>query len=124
MAALGFPPGRTSQFAVILTDPSGAVRDIVEKPAAEEIVAATDRAGRVGVSMNIFRFSCDDILPYLESVPLHPARGEKELPAAVRMMAAARPGSVHAIPLSERVPDLTRLADIPEVQKYLSVGIP
>ncbi|HLF13940.1 MAG TPA: nucleotidyltransferase, partial [Bacteroidota bacterium] len=77
--------------------------------------------GRIGVSMNIFRFSCDDILPYLESVPLHPARNEKELPVAVRMMASERPGSVYSIPLSECVPDLTQIADIPEVRNYLAV---
>ncbi len=69
--------------------------------------------------MNIFRFSYDDILGFLKSVPLHPARGEKELPVAVRMLAADRPKSVFAIPLSERVPDLTQVADIPEVLNYL-----
>ena len=119
--ALGFPPGRTSQFAVITTDPAGFVRDIIEKPGPADIAAAADGNGRIGVSMNIFRFSCDDILPYLESVPLHPARNEKELPVAVRMMASERPGSVYSIPLSECVPDLTQIADIPEVRNYLAV---
>lgn len=118
--ALGFAPERTSQFAVVTTDEAGSVLDIVEKPTPAEIDSAADAAGRVGVSMNIFRLSCDDILPYLESVPLHPERLEKELPVAVRMMARERPGSVHAIPASERVPDLTRVDDIPELLKYFT----
>lgn len=117
--ALGFPPERTSQFAVITLDGGGFVKDIVEKPGPAEIAAATGPGGRVGVSMNVFRLSYDDILPRLESVPLHPGRNEKELPLAVRMLAAEQPGSVYAIPLSERVPDLTQVADIPEVLNYL-----
>jgi glucose-1-phosphate adenylyltransferase len=117
--ALGFPPERTSQFAVITLDGAGFVKDIVEKPGPADIAAATGGDGRVRVSMNIFRLSYDDILGCLESVPLHPRRHEKELPVAVRMLAAERPGSVYAIPLSERVPDLTQVADIPEVLHYL-----
>ena len=122
--ALGFPPERTSQFAVVTTDRSGFVRDIIEKPAPADIAAAADGKGRIGVSMNIFRFTCDEILPYLASVPLHPERNEKELPVAVRMLASERPGSVYAISASERVPDLTQLADIPGVRQYLSGGNP
>ncbi len=118
--ALGHPPGRTTQFAVVTTDPAGFVLDIVEKPSPGDIASAADAAGRVGVSMNIFRLSCDDILPYLESVPLHAARMEKELPVAVRSMARERPGSVYAIAASERVPDLTQVRDIPDVLDYVS----
>jgi UTP-glucose-1-phosphate uridylyltransferase len=117
--ALGFPPERTSQFAVITLDGSGFVKDIVEKPAPGDIAAATGADGRVRVSMNIFRLSYDDILPRLEAVPLHPLRNEKELPVAVRMLASGVPGSVYAIPLTERVPDLTQVGDIPEVLNYL-----
>ncbi len=118
--ALGFPPERTSQFAVVTTDSTGFVLDIIEKPAPADIAAAANAAGRVGVSMNIFRLSFDNILPYLESIPLHPVRMEKELPVAVRMMARERPGSVYAIAASERVPDLTQVGDIPDVLKYFS----
>lgn len=117
--ALGFPPERTSQFAVISLDGSGFVKDIIEKPAPAEIAAATTADGRVPVSMNIFRLSYDDILPRLESVPLHHLRNEMELPVAVRMLASGVPGSVYAIPLTERVPDLTQVADIPQVLNYL-----
>ena len=122
--ALGFPPERTSQFSVLTLDHEGFVRDLVEKPGAGEIAASTRGDGRVGVSMNLFRLSCDDILPYLESIPLHPLRAEKELPVAVRMLATDRPRSVFAIPLSERVPDLTQVADIPEVFEFLKSQTP
>ncbi len=118
--ALGFPPERTSQFAVLKTDRSGFVTEIIEKPSPADIAAAADGNGRIGVSMNIFRFSVDDIIPFLESVPLHPVRNEKELPVAVRMMASERPGSVFAISASERVPDLTQPADIPGVRRELA----
>jgi glucose-1-phosphate adenylyltransferase len=118
--ALGFPPERTTQFAVITTGEGGFVSDIIEKPSAADIASAAEAGGRVGVSMNIFRLSYDVILPYLESVPLHPSRNEKELPVAVRMLASERPRSVFAIRRSEAVPDLTRLADIPDVQKFIS----
>lgn len=117
--ALGFPPERTSQFAVITAGADGFVRDIVEKPGPAEIAAAASPTGRIGVSMNVFRLSCDDILPCLRSVPLHGERREKELPLAVRMLAADRPGSVFAIPRSERVPDLTQVDDIPGVSDFL-----
>jgi len=117
--ALGFPPERTTQFAVITLDPSGFVKDIIEKPGPEEIAAATGEGGRVSVSMNIFRLSYDDILPRLEAVPLHAVRNEKELPVAVRLLVAEKPASLFAIPVSERVPDLTQVADIPAVLNYL-----
>jgi hypothetical protein len=69
--------------------------------------------------MNIFRFSYDRIIPFLEQVPLHPVRAEKELPVAVMMLVERHPGSVMTIQLSEHVPDLTYLSDIGQVQEYL-----
>ena len=43
---------------------------------------------------------------------------------AERLLAAGHPGSVYAIPRSERVPDLTQVADIPEVLEYLKTLSP
>ncbi|MEK9137843.1 MAG: hypothetical protein AAB393_12030 [Bacteroidota bacterium] len=100
------------------------MEDIVEKPSPEEIGNVAEATGRIGVSMNIFRFSYDRILPYLESVPLHPVRQEKELPVAVKMMAAEHPRSVFTIPLSEHVIDLTSQSDIPAVKAYLAKEFP
>jgi hypothetical protein len=101
-------------------DASGMLVDVVEKPTPEQVVRATGPDGRVGVSMNLWRFSCDTIRPYLERAPLHPARMERELPGAVGMMIRERPGVMKAIPISEHVPDLTSALDIGEVEEYLS----
>jgi len=79
-AALEFNQKRIEQFAVTKKDPQGFLLDIIEKPAEEEIRGAADRHGRIGVSMNIFKFSYDSILPYLESVPLHPLREKRSFP--------------------------------------------
>jgi hypothetical protein len=57
-------------------------------------------------------------------VPFDPARDEKELPEAVRMMIRRDPGSVHAIPLSEPVPDLTSSGDINAVIEYIRQNYP
>lgn len=114
--ALQFPPERIHQFAVIRTDADDCLTDIIEKPSEEQLKSV---GGNPGVSMNIFRFSYDDILPFLNSVPLHPERGEKELPEAVRMMAKARPRSVRTYDRAEFVPDLTTVDDIPAVQRFI-----
>lgn len=118
-AALQFEPERISKFAVIRKGSEGFLVDIIEKPSLEEMTQVADAHGRIGVSMNIFRLSYDQIYPCLESVPLHPARQEKELPAAVKMMVEHNPRAVFTIPLSEHVPDLTRQSDILPVREYL-----
>lgn len=118
-AALQFAQSRIEQFAVIHKDEAGYLKNIIEKPSAEEIAQAADASGRLGVSMNIFRLSYDQILPCVETVPLHPVRQEKELPQAVKMMAEQSPRAVFAIPRAEHVPDLTMQSDIPEVSAYL-----
>ena len=123
-AALQFDHDRIAQFALIRKDADGFLEDIVEKPSPEEIGSVAEATGRIGVSMNIFRFSYDGILPYLESVPVHPVRQEKELPLAVKMMTADHPRSVFTIPLSEHVIDLTSQSDIPAVQAYLAKEFP
>jgi NDP-sugar pyrophosphorylase family protein len=118
-ATLQFDEERIAQFAVIVKDADGFLCDIVEKPSLEQLHRAKGASGRVGVSMNIWRFSYDDILPYLERIPVHPTRQEKELPLAVKMMVAEHPHSVYAIPLAEHVIDLTSQADLPAVKEYL-----
>ena len=118
-SALGVDNERISQWAVIVKDEEGYVQDIVEKPSPEEISHATSKVGRLGVSMNIWRFSYDAIVPFLYTVSLHPVRGEKELPTAVRMMMLSHPRSLHAIPMSEHVIDLTSQDDVVVVMEYL-----
>lgn len=118
-SALQFDRARIEAFSVIRKDLDRFLLDIVEKPSPQEIDEAKDYNGRIGVSMNIFRLSYDQIFPFLESVPLHPVRQEKELPAAVKRMIQKYPHSVYTIPLAEHVIDLTSFADIKNVQEYL-----
>jgi glucose-1-phosphate adenylyltransferase len=116
---LAFPPERVQQFSVISCDEENFLRAILEKPGAEEVREAAGPGGRVGVSMNIFRFSSGMILPHLRAVPLHPVRQEKELPSAVMLLLQEFPRSVRAYPRTEHVPDLTEKNDIVNVQEYL-----
>jgi glucose-1-phosphate adenylyltransferase len=118
-AALQFASERIAQFAVIAKDAKGFLMDIVEKPSPEEMARAADNNGRIGVSMNIFRFSYERIFPCLETVPLHPVRQEKELSAAVKMLVGQNPQAVFTIPRAEHVPDLTTQSDILPVKEYL-----
>ena len=113
---LQFPTERIFQFAILRTDNDGFLESILEKPSKE---ALEELKGRVGVSMNIFRFIYEDILPFLQAVPLHPVRKEKELPEAVRLMAASNPRSMKTYRRAEYVPDLTTVSDIPAVQQYV-----
>jgi NDP-sugar pyrophosphorylase family protein len=117
--ALRFASERVRQFAIVRNDQQGRLLDIVEKPSPEEFARMKGKEGRVGVSMNIFRFLYEKIFQFLEIVPLDAARNEKEIPAAVRMMVRAFPGCMEAIPLAEFVPDLTSREDIPLVRDYL-----
>jgi NDP-sugar pyrophosphorylase family protein len=118
--ALEFEAERIAAFSILSTDPQHRLLEIVEKPDPATAARLVGPNGRVGVSMNIFSFAYDRIAPLLERVPPHPIRQEKEIPSAVMMMLAERPGSVHTVPLAEHVPDLTSRDDIARVQEYLS----
>jgi NDP-sugar pyrophosphorylase family protein len=118
-SALRFEQERIAAFAVIRKDAEGFLLDVVEKPSPEQIAGAADANGRVGVSMNLWRFSYDLMLPAVRDVPLNPVRQEKELPAAVKMMMERRPRAVFTIPVSEHVPDLTSPHDILRVMEEL-----
>ncbi len=117
--SLGFPPARVSQFSITQKDGDGFLTKILEKPTAADVEAARGKSGTVSVSMNIFRFEYDDIRPAVESVPLHPVRYEKELPAAVSIMVRQNPKSLYAFPLAERVPDMTSIEDLERVREYI-----
>ena len=122
--ALGFDPSRIGQFAVIEKDQEGYLKAIIEKPSPADIERVRDASGRVGVSMNIFRFTYDIVSGVLDEVPLHPVRQEKELPAAVEMLVRGNPRAMSALPVSEYVPDLTGRGDIAIVRKYLRDNCP
>lgn len=118
--ALEFEHNRIEKFAVTVKDDESFLIDIIEKPSLNEVEVAKGKNGMIGVSMNIFSLNYDQILPFLEKVPLHPIRMEKELPEAVKMMVQKYSKSVFAYPLSEHVPDLTNKSDIIIVKKYLN----
>ncbi len=117
--SLEFELDRISKFAVTFKDKDNFLVDILEKPTEEEIEKARSKDGIIGVSMNIFSLQYDMIFPFLEKVPFHPVRQEKELPTAVKMLANEMPQSVFAYSLGEHVPDLTVKNDILIVKKYL-----
>jgi NDP-sugar pyrophosphorylase family protein len=117
---LGFAIERIAQFGITVVDGEGFLLDIIEKPSIERIELQRRERGAVRVSMNIWRFDRDAILPYLDACPLHPVRDEKELPAAVRLFVAEHPRGMRAVPMSEPVPDLTRAEDIPLVASFLA----
>ncbi len=122
--ALEFEQERIEHFAILITRPDGKLLEITEKPSPAVVERARDTTGRIGVSMNLFRFSYDLILPYLKAVPPHPVRHEKELPSAVMLMLRDHPDAMEAIRLSEHVPDLTYRGDIAQVQKFLDREFP
>ena len=62
-AALKFDRARIEQFAVLVKNSGGAIVDIIEKPTADEVARARDINGRVGVSMNLFRFPMSRYFP-------------------------------------------------------------
>ena len=118
-SSLEFDLSRIERFAVTTKDENGFLIDIIEKPSPKIIESVKSKSGFIGVSMNIFSFSYDVIIPILEKVPLHPERKEKELPEAVKILANEIKESVYAYPLSEHVPDLTSKEDIIQVKEYL-----
>ncbi len=119
-SGLGFPPDRAERYAVLEKNGDGALADIIEKPTVADIERCSDAHGRVGVSMNIFRFRSSLIIPALEATPLNAARQERELPAAVSLMIKNNPGCLVTVPLAEQVPDLTAREDIPLVMEFLA----
>jgi NDP-sugar pyrophosphorylase family protein len=119
-----FPRERVAQFAVLVKGPGGRLSSIIEKPSPEDFERARDAAGRIGVSMNIWRFQTETIFPFLEKVPLNPSRMEKEIPSAVMLMIASGASSLQTIPLREHVPDLTGRDDIEQLRAYLEREYP
>ena len=121
-SALMFKRERIEAFAVTEKDDEGFLLNIIEKPSKEDILKATGVDGRIGVSMNLFRFEYDMVLPFLERTPISATSSEKELPTTVVAMVRKFPRSVFAHPIAEHVPDLTSPDDISRVQRYLVHG--
>lgn len=118
-AGLEFSIEKIARFALCKFDDNNLLLDIVEKPEASTVNNYADATGILRVSMNVFKFTGNDIFPYLEQCPEHPQRKEKELPTAIMNMIKSSNGQMMGIPLKEHVPDLTTKADIAEFKKYL-----
>jgi len=106
-------PARIAQFAIVDVHPDGTLRSIVEKPP----VADTTRSDLL-VSMNLWAFPPDVFAACAAITPS--ARGEYELPDAVRYGMVRFGWRVAAVPVNEGVVDLSTRADIGRVRERLS----
>lgn len=118
--ALEFPKERIEHFALVKISREGYLSNIIEKPNKSNYESYRDGKGKLRVSMNAFKFSGQDIYPFLVSCLVNQERDEKELPTAVLSMILKSQVRVKAIPLAEHVPDLTSKQDIVAVKKYIS----
>jgi glucose-1-phosphate thymidylyltransferase len=105
---------RIRSYALLTIDGEGFLEDIIEKPDP----ATFDRTGDdVRVSMNCWRFS-SSIFSACRAIPPS-ARGELELPNAVRQAVRAMGERFRAVPADAGVLDLSRREDIAEVERRL-----
>ena len=117
--SLKFSEDRIMKFALMLFNKGQYLQDIVEKPSIDTLTKYIDVNEKIRVSMNIFKFDGNMFFKYLENCPLHPQRGEKELPTSLLNMVKDHPNSTIGIPLSEHVPDLTSKEDISVLKNYV-----
>ncbi len=110
----GIEASRIASFALISVDGQGCMDRIVEKPDKGE--AATFGADPM-VSMTCWRLT-PATLDTCRRVPLS-ARGEYELPDAVRLRMREDGACVRVVPVEAGVLDLTRRSDIPRVETLL-----
>jgi glucose-1-phosphate thymidylyltransferase len=104
---------RIAAFAIVEVDAAGTLRDIIEKPPVADLAHRDLR-----VSMNLWAFP-PAILDACAAVP-RSARGEYELPDAVRL-AMRRPGfTVAAVPVDAPVIDLSSRGDVARVRARLA----
>ena len=115
VAESNIDPARIRSFALLTIDAHGDLADIVEKPDADTESRHGDRAA---VSMNCWRFgpsifeACRRIEPS--------ARGEIELPSAVRFSIQVLHERFRAIRVDAGVLDLSRREDIAGVERRLA----
>jgi dTDP-glucose pyrophosphorylase len=106
---------RVRSYAMLTIDDRGMLVDIIEKPDADTFARIGDE---VAVSMNCWRFNasiftaCERIGPS--------ARGEVELPNAVRYAVRVMGERFTAIPVESGVLDLSSREDIAEVERRLA----
>ena len=105
---------RLARYAVLEVDTEGYLTDVIEKPDDPRLVDRED----VSISMNVWRLdgrifdACRGLAPS--------ARGELELPNAVRRAIREQGLRVRALPIDAPVLDLSHRADVPFVSERLS----
>jgi glucose-1-phosphate thymidylyltransferase len=107
-------PARLARYAVLAVDGDGYLTDVIEKPVDATLVERDDAA----ISMNVWRLDgrIFDACRGLEAS----ARGELELPNAVRRAIREQGLRVRALPMNASVLDLSHRADVPAVSERLA----
>jgi dTDP-glucose pyrophosphorylase len=108
-------PRRVRDYALLRIGAGGTLEDIVEKP-DEATMAAMGRASFV--SMNCWRFDARIFEPCRRVPPS--ARGELELPTAVRFAVHQMQMRFRTVPVNAAVLDLSRRSDVPAVARQLA----
>ena len=109
---LGFDESRIAAFALIQVDENNFVEGIIEKPPVHTHRDFYDKEGHLRVSMNLNLVEGDSFYKALQACPVHPTRGEKELPEAIRITIKEQPKSVYCHLVFEKLPDLTSAQDL------------
>ena len=109
---LGFDESRIAAFALIQVDENNFVEGIIEKPPVRTHRDFYDKEGHLRVSMNLNLVEGDSFYKALQACPVHPTRGEKELPEAIRITIKEQPKSVYCHLVFEKLPDLTSAQDL------------
>lgn len=116
---LNFSKDRISSFAIVKMDNNNFLIDIIEKPELEIINKSLDKAGKIRVSMNLFKFNGNQSFKFFKNCPINDSRNEKEIPDVLKNMISEDSKSVLGIPISDSVLDLTSKTDILELEKHL-----
>ena len=119
---LGLPKERVQAFAVIRKAKDGTLASIEEKPDQAIIDASRWADGTVRVSMNYFKLPWASLLHSVSRAPMHPIRGERELPVAVSLWNSANPGILQTLPMAGAFLDLTHPRDILTSGEALDAG--
>lgn len=119
---LGLPADRILAFAVILSDGSGRLKGIIEKPDEREVERSRWPDGHPRVSMNYFRVPFSDLLEAVRTVPEHPVRLERELPEAISRSMVEGRTPMEVISMAGAFLDLTGPEDIEKSGKAIDEG--
>ena len=109
---LGIDESRIAAFALVKVDRNNFVEGIIEKPPIHTHRDFYDKEGYLRVSMNLNLVEGGSFYKALRACPVHPTRGEKELPEAIRIAIKEQPKSVYCHLVFEQLPDLTSAQDL------------